>query len=245
MGAKVVLDLSGLGVSPTCGTSMAFKPTSEGMALDTSAQGGGQGCNGVATAVQQPSKTASAFWRGVALGTPTNNEYLFGVTFGDGNTTPFSSYVLVYQNDGTISGDTNVGGTTLHSVTAGTPANNVVVDVAVTVDMAVTGTIAVYLNGATITTDNTLGTTTIGYGTNAQLTIGGTSNAGQNACNARHLVGYTWNRALSSTEVQALHIDPYGLLAFPDDDLFAVATSIVSVASPYQPWYQLGPVLGQ
>src|SRR5690349_17241681 len=81
LGAKLVRDLSGLGVSPVCGTSQKYVATAEGNALDTSAQGAGQGCNGIASPPQQPTKTASCFWRGILLGTPASNEYLFGVEF--------------------------------------------------------------------------------------------------------------------------------------------------------------------
>ena len=218
LGSGSIFDLSGKGVSPTCGTSLAFVNTQEGRALDTSAQGAGQGCNGIATSAQQPTKTASCFWRGVLLGTPTTNEYLFGVTLGDGNTSPFAACVLTYANNGQISGGTNVGGTTLHSVAA-TVSANAVLDAALTVDMTANSIMSIYANGALASNDATIGSTTIGYGTNPQLTIGGTSNAAQNACNARHLVGYTWNRALSATEVAALHDNPYQLFIFPQDNL--------------------------
>jgi hypothetical protein len=82
------------------------------------------------------------------------------------------------------------------------------------------GIAELYVNGVLASNDATLGTTgTISYGTNPQMTIGGTSNAGQNAANARHLVGYTWNRVLSATEALSLHRAPYQLLVFPDDEI--------------------------
>jgi hypothetical protein len=217
-GSRTLYDLLGKGASPVCGTSGVFKPTQEGFALDTSAQGAGQGCNAVATAIQQPTKTASIFWRGVLLGTPAANEYVFGVEFGDGNTTPFDAYDLVYLSTGTLQGSCNtaVGGSFGAVWTA--PPTNTIIDAAVTVDVATAGDMLLYGNGAQQAVSSP-GTGTITYGTNPQLQMGGTSSAGQSAANARHLVGYTWNRALSAVEVMSLHIDPYQLFVWPEDEI--------------------------
>lgn len=217
-GSKIIYDLTGKGASPVCGTSGVFKPTQEGYALDTSAQGGGQGCNAVATAAQQPTKTASIFWRGVLLGTPASNEYLFGVEFGDGNSTPFDAYDLVYLASGSVQGGcSTVAGGSFAATVAVTA--NVLIDLATTVDASVTGNLNVYKNGAFASTTAVNNTSTINYGTNPQLQIGSTNNAGQNAANARHLVAYTWSRVLSATEIQSLHNDPYQLLRFPEDGI--------------------------
>jgi hypothetical protein len=204
-------DMSGLGASPKCGTSGVFKPTQEGFALDTSAQGAGQGCNAVATAAQQPTKQASVFWRGVLLGTPTSNEYVFGVEFGDGNTTPFDACDLTYTSGGQIAGATNTSGTS-QSLT-GNITVGALMDAATTVDLLIAGTASLYVNGTLQSRTSAL-SGTITYGTNPQLEMGGTSSAGQNASNARHLVGYTWNRTLSDAEVLSLHYEPYQLLIF-------------------------------
>lgn len=213
-----VQDFSGVGVSPICGTSTAFINTFEGIALDTSAQGAGQGCNGIATAAQQPTQTASVFWRGILLGTPSSNEYLFGVEFGDGSATPFDAYDLVYLSSGSLQGSCNtaVGGSFAASWT---PPTNTVIDAATTVDVVNTGDMIIYGNGIQQAVSSP-GAGTITYGTNPQLQIGGTNNAGQSAANARHLVCYTWNRALSAADIISLHINPYQLFIFPQDEIF-------------------------
>jgi hypothetical protein len=181
-------------------------------------QGAGQGCSAVAPLAQQPPTTASIFWRGVLLGTPAANEYIFGVEFGDGSAAPFDAYDLVYLSSGLIQGSCNTaaGGSFAANTSVTT---NIAMEDAVTVDAAVSGALTLYTNGALASSTAILTTSTISYGTNPQMEIGGTSNAGQNAANARHLVGYTWNRTLSAAEVLSLHRAPYQLLVFPEDEM--------------------------
>ena len=220
-GSKTLYDLSGKGASPVCGTSGVFKPTQEGFALDTSAQGGGQGCNAIATSIQQPAKNASLFWRGALLGTPASNEYVFGVEFQDGSTAPFDAYDLVYLSAGTLQASVGTVAAGTFAVTWAAPTG-VVIDAALTADLAVAGGMDMYGNGAHIGSSAIITTNVIDYGTNPQLEMGSTNNVGQAAANARHLVGYTWNRTLSATEVMSLHMNPYQLFTWPEEDWLGI-----------------------
>lgn len=223
LGSLRVLDLTdGVGADPICGAQAKFVTTLEGRALDTSAMAGGSGCFAVASKAQQPPTQATAFWRGIPLGpTPATNMYVFGVVFQDGNTAPFNAYAVTYETDGFLHAHAGTAGVGEWNVTMPNAPFKVPCDVAASIDVTAnfqgfTG----YFNGKLIGT-NGIGVSTISYGTNPQLTIGGTSNASQAAPPVQTLAGYTWNRRLSDAEIMDLHIWPYQLLIFPQDMLKA------------------------
>lgn len=216
LGSKKVMDLSGVGANLVCGTGNKWVPTPEGMALDQSAQVSGQGCFAVATKAQQPTTTATAFWRGILLGTPAANEYIFGVTFQDGSAAPFNAYTLVYMSAGQVqaSAGTQVGAGQW-AVGMSAPVN-VPTDYAVVMNL-ISGDFFGYMNGAEIGTNAIVPPDKLDYGVNPQLTLGGTSSSA--GANVRHLVGFTWNRVLSPSELEDMHLNPYQLFLFPQDRL--------------------------
>jgi hypothetical protein len=205
-----VRNLVGTGgdMSPT-GT-VIYASTSAGAGVGTAAYVTNSGWTGNAPVNMQPSTGASCFFYGVWNGVTTAyTPPLFGVSMNNTFAYPSFAYNLFIDGSNFLDCGTNSGGA--QQTVTGTIAVVANVPFCGIATFSSTGNNVVYFNGVQSASSSSGGA--ILYGTLPQVSSGFAlgGNAAQQS-NTILLLGATWNRALSPTEVQILSRQPFALL---------------------------------
>jgi hypothetical protein len=221
-------NLAGLGGNLALGTGSTSKQTALGASVDTAS------ANSQMQAVAPAAFTnwtfgASLYWLGNKYGAATGNSDFVGIEYNTAGTSPFWFIGLVHTTNEARC-VWNASGSYNDTSSAGTFNAPVGIN-SLLGTFQPSGNVVLYAGGIAKLTKTMASAPQIGAG--APITIGGYATAGATSWNncSDNLV-YIWNRPLSAAEALILDQDRFGLLIWPDDDLFGELVGAAAAAGP-------------
>jgi len=199
-------NLAGLGADLAFGSAANFRASAHGIVVPGTAANEGAN-SGALPSTMRPTSSASIFWAG-SVTAGTFNTTMLGLEHNNSNSNPWMSAVLFSAGAGTVTLGYNVSGSYSEIGGAYLDTSGAFATYAGTLEMG--GAATVYFNGAQAASQ-AVGAGSIQYDATAEVDFCAFAADPSRTLNGVGVVGCIWSRALSASEVAALHFSPFSL----------------------------------